>query len=225
MTTITIKTAGFTAVGLRMDNDVIRIAVGIRLGASLCNPHSCSCGTVVDVHGLSCIRSAGRHLRHSLLNDIVCRALGRAGVAAVREPTGLLVGSGMRPDGATLVPWCRGKCMAWDATTPDTLAASHLQSTRNAAGAAAAHAAALKLQKYSALATTHIVIPLAVETLGVWNDEGLGFVRELGRRTSLITNDPRETSFLFQRLSVAVQRGNAASCLGSLPPSIPASDA
>ena len=90
---------------------------------------------------------------------------------------------------------------------------------------AAAHAAALKLQKYNALSATHIVIPLAVETLGVWNEEGLGFVRELGRRTSLVTNDPRETSFLLQRLSVAVQRGNAASCLGSLPPSTPASDA
>ena len=45
-----------------------------------------------------------------------------------------------------------------------------------------------------------------------------GFVRELGRRTSMITHDPRETSFLLQRISVAVQKGNAASCAGTLPP-------
>jgi hypothetical protein len=70
-----------------------------------------------------------------------------------------------------------------------------------------------------ALAATHIVVPVAVETLGPWNDEGLDFMRELGRRTSLITRDPRETSWLLKRISIAVQRGNAASCIGSLPTS------
>ena len=34
-------------------------------------------------------------------------------------------------------------------------------------------------------------------------------IRELGRRLSAATNDPRETAFLFQRLSVAVQRFNS----------------
>jgi hypothetical protein len=114
--------------------------------------------------------------------------------------------------------------LAWDATTPDTLAASHLSATSNSAGAAAEHASSLKFQKYSALSATHIVVPIAVDTLGTWCVEGLYFVRELGRRTALITNDTRETFFLLQRLSVAVQRGNAASCVGSLPPSEPDCD-
>jgi hypothetical protein len=35
---------------------------------------------------------------------------------------------------------------------------------------------------------------------------------ELGHRISSVTEDPRETSFIFQRLSVAVQRFNAV-CL------------
>ena len=47
--------------------------------------------------------------------------------------------------------------------------------------------------------------------------EGLAFVRELGRRISLVTGDPRETTYLLQRLSVAVQLGNVASFVGSLP--------
>jgi hypothetical protein len=58
-----------------------------------------------------------------------------------------------------------------------------------------------------------------VETLGPWDAQGLDFVRELDRRTTLITNDPRETYFLLQRvqrLSVAVQLGNAASICGTL---------
>jgi len=54
-------------------------------------------------------------------------------------------------------------------------------------------------------------VPVAVETLGPWNDEGLALIAEIARRTSRITADPREAFFLFQRISVAVQRGNAAS--------------
>jgi hypothetical protein len=114
----------------------------------------------------------------------------RAGVSAVKEPPGLLTGSGIRPDGTTLIPSTRGKCLAWDATSPDTIAASHLPSTRNTSGAATAHAADVKLQKYAALQATHVVVPVAVETMGSWCEEGLEFMRELGRRTSMVTNDP-----------------------------------
>ena len=46
----------------------------------------------------------------------------------------------------------------------------------------------------------------------------MDFIKDLGRRMSVVTGDVRETSFLLQRLSVAVQRGNAASVKGSLPP-------
>ena len=44
---------------------------------------------------------------------------------------------GKRPDGMTLLPWARGKPMAWDVTVADTYAESHLASTTLAAGAAA----------------------------------------------------------------------------------------
>jgi len=36
-------------------------------------------------------------------------------------------------------------------------------------------------------------------------------VQELGRRITAVTEDTRETTYLFQRLSVALQRGNAVS--------------
>ena len=46
-----------------MDDEVVRIAVGLRLGLSLCQPHECiHCGVAVDasgVHGLSCRFSRG----------------------------------------------------------------------------------------------------------------------------------------------------------------------
>ena len=204
-----------SAVGLRLSNEALRVAVGLRLGANICAPHVCRCSAQVDargIHGLSCVRSAGRQLRHSLVNDIIHRALTRAKVPSTKEPAGLLAGSSLRPDGATLIPWTRGKCLAWDATCPDTVAQSHLATTSITAGAAALHASNQKHQKYSSLTATHFFVPVAIETLGPWNEEGLNFISELGRRTSLVTGDPREISYLFQRLSVAIQLGNAASC-------------
>ena len=37
-------------------------------------------------------------------------------------------------------------------------------------------------------------------------DDGDSFIREIGRRATLRTSDPRETTFLYQRISIAVQR-------------------
>jgi len=96
--------------------------------------------------------------------------------------------------------------MAWDVTIADTYAESHLSATTLTAGAAADKAAANKEMKYSALANTHI-FPVAIETSGVMNQLAVDLVSETGRRISSVTEDTRETMFLFQRLSVALQRG------------------
>ena len=43
----------------------------------------------------------------------------------------------------------------------------------------------------------------------------MGFLRELDRRLQLVSADHNSYTYLIQRLSVAMQRGNAASVLGS----------
>ena len=70
---------------------------------------------------------------------------------SVKEPTGLIPASDLRPDGASTLPWARGRCLAWDVTAPDTLAQSHLQATSGCAGASTAKAEATKVAKYAAL--------------------------------------------------------------------------
>ena len=122
---------------------------------------------------------------------------------------------GKRPDGLTQIPWHAGKCMTWDVTVTDTLAESYLPATSSSGGSAAEGAANRKELKYQALARTHTFIPLAFETFGPINSKGVLFLNQLGRRLTANTGDLRETVFLFQRLSVTIQRFNAVCFNGS----------
>jgi len=59
-----------------------------------------------------------------------------------------------------------------------------------------------------------LFFPVAVETLGALADDGHTFIREIGRRAALCTANPRETTFLYQRFSIAIQRFNSI-CLAN----------
>ena len=54
--------------------------------------------------------------------------------------------------------------------------------------------------------------PLVVETFGGWDADALKPLKLLGRHTARRwgKNDAMEIKFFFQRLSIALQRGNAA---------------
>ena len=141
------------SLGLCMEDDVIRIAVGLRLGLHLCQPHECTlCGVAVDelgTHGLSCRFSKGRHARHSAVNYIIKRAMDSAKIPSHLEPVGLYRCDGKRPDGTTMVPWKEGRVLVWDATCPDTLAPSHITLAAREGGAVAADAEYRKRLKYT----------------------------------------------------------------------------
>ena len=97
----------------------------------------------------------------------------------------------------------------------DTFAHSYLNVTSVTAGGAAEIAAARKLDKYRDLASGYEVIPVAMETMGPTNPGGADFSNGIGRQIALHTRDQRETSFLWQRLSIALQRFNAVCFPGS----------
>ena len=124
---------------------------------------------------------------------------------------------GKRPDGATLVPWKRGRCLVWDFTCVNTIARSHLGLSTSQAGSLSVVAEEKKKKKYVSLSDSYLFTPIAVETLGPWGPEAISFVSELGRRLSAVTGDPRSGAFLKQKISMAVQRGNASCISGSFP--------
>ena len=115
------------------------------------------------------------------MNDIIWTSVKKAQYPAVKESVGLSRSDGKRPDGATMIPWTRGKLLVWDVTIPDTFANTYISETSTRATAATARAAKNKTTKYTNLAKTHHFVPIAIETGGDWNELALEFITELGR--------------------------------------------
>lgn len=205
-----------------LDNDVLRISIAIRLGAPICVPHTCRCGSWVDEsgrHGLSCRQNAGRLSRHHAINDIIKRSLVSAGAPAVLEPPGTSRDDGKRPDGMTLIPWEAGRSLVWDVTCVDSFAASNIGSCYDKAGGAAEVAEGRKRDKYSGLGGQFHFVPIGVETLGSWGPDAVSLIHSIGRRVIEATGEKHAMGFLRQRISIAIQRGNASSVLATFPPS------
>ena len=146
-------------------------------------------------HAMVCRKAPGRIDRHHALNDIVWRALNSAGVPSTKEPTGLCRQDGKRPDGLSLIPWQNGKPLVWDVTVVifvSTLVDSERKSV-----------------KYNNLQQNHFFQPIAVENLGALSTSAMEFLNALGRRISSVSGEDRESTFLFQRISVNIQRFNS----------------
>lgn len=210
------------AVGTLLDNNTFRISVALRIGGVICAHHQCVCGENVTSdgrHGLSCVKSAGRHSRHSMLNDIIRRALVSAKIPAVLEPVGMSRDDGKRPDGMSLIPWKSGKCLVWDATCSDTVAPSHVELSSRGVALVAEMAATKKKAKYRNVTENHLFVPFAVETMGPWCEEARCFIKDLGILLTSVSGDMRSREFLKQRISIAIQKSNAACVMGTIPSS------
>jgi hypothetical protein len=208
-----------------LDDTSLRIAVGLRLGTQLVHPHKCRCGEPVDssgTHGLCCSKKGGKRIgtfsRHAAINEILRQAFSKVNVPTVLEPPGMFRTDGKRADGLTLAPWSRGKSLVWDATCADTLCRSYVDATSRSPGAAAERSERRKRDVYSELPSQYSFCPFAVETMGTFGEEALKLVRDLGARLRASSGDSRETSWLIQRISLAIQRGNAACILSTIPP-------
>ena len=165
----------------------------------------------LGLHGLACQKSAGHQPRHASINDVIKRALTTSGTPAVLEPVGLDDRDGRRPDGLTVFPFSEGKSLCWDATVSDTFCQSNLLSSATSSGTAANKAEERKIAHYDRLQGQYRFAPISFETTGVYGKQTEKFISELGRRLKGTTGDPREASWLRQRLSLAIIRGNAIS--------------
>ena len=102
------------------------------------------------------------------------------------------------------------------ALSRDTYAPSYASSATSEAGAVAAMAEERKMSKYSNLDAAHLFTPVAVEMSGVIGSQSLAFLRDLGQCLKRVTGEEKSLCHLLQRVSVAIQRGNAASVMGTM---------
>jgi len=114
------------------------------------------------------------HARSTRYCVFVC-AFNAAGAYATREPHSLCGRNDKRPDGATQIPWKRGRC------------------------------------QYQDICASVDFIPVDIKT-------DLEFITELANRLKLVTGDKLEPTYLFQRLSIAIQRGNELCFNGTFVP-------
>jgi len=205
--------------GLLLDNNAARIAVGLRLGSQLCEEHKCVCGVTVrkdGLHGLSCRSSAGRISRHDEINKIVSHAFSSAGFPNIIQPPGISRDDGKRPDGMTLIPWSHGKSLLWDVTIRDTLAPSYVNQSSKESRSIADNAERFKHNHYILLKENYLLTPIAFETLGCMGPETKKFIEKLGRLMKKSSGEERATDYLLQKISIAIQRSNSACILGTL---------
>ena len=86
---------------------------------------------------------------------------------------------------------------------------SYVETAATGAGLVADQAADRKTAKYADRRAVDVFQPVSVENLCSFSSSTLDFLRDLGRRISHISGDDREVLFLFERISVTIQRFNS----------------
>jgi len=93
-------------------------------------------------------------------------------------------------------------------TVATTLADSYVSASAALAGAATETAATRKSVKCADLPASYLFEPIVFESLGPMNLPALNLLNGLGCKITSVSGDIREGHFLFQRLTVILQRYN-----------------
>jgi len=151
---------------------------------------------------INCVykRALGTSARHHALNDLVARSFASAGVPVTKEPTGLLRMDGKRPDGVSLSMAERQVDMLGRHCYMPTGWVIRWQNI-----------------SWGRCSSRDGSFPEGGQVCWPWRPLHLwancGW--ELGRWISINTGEARETSYLFQRISVLVQHFDAVLLHGS----------
>ena len=98
----------------------------------------------------------------------------------------------------------------------DTLTSSYTPTTSVTPCGGAEASATRKRAKYAEIIQSHLYVPIASGTPGPVNMDGQRFLDSLGELLSSVSSEPRETTFLYQRLSVLIQILNSVAFCGTL---------
>ena len=167
------------------------------------------------LHGLACRKSAPRHVRHSQLNDVIWRTVKKTQTPANEKP----VTSRWETSDCSGPGSFRGHAEnRWHGTSQSqTPMPRHTYHLRRSQLVQPPRICCKQDDKV----LHHLVNPfVGSHRCGDkrrWCSESAEFIEDLGRRITLITGEPLETTYLFERISVTLQWGDAVAFRNTFP--------
>jgi hypothetical protein len=170
-------------------------------------------------HFLTCKKATGPTgevtTRHNAVRDALYHGVLTVGGQAVREPVGLDLEDGRRPDLQIVFP---GEHILTDVVVSHPLAPSYIAKAASAAARVAKYWQETKRNKYEKTAAHHEarLLPFAVETFGGLAPDAVTLLKELSRAgEEHLALWPRDVIVrqLLGSVAVAVQKGNAMAVL------------
>ena len=195
--------------------------MGYRLGLPLLQEGDCRaafCLQPQDSHGDHALHCRDDHGlkggRHDRIRDRIFKTAQHASLNPRKEMPGLIPGSLSRPADVFIGNWIDGRKLAFDVSVTSPTQEAVVFQAADRPGAAIEARKATKIRTHFDNCRSQGVFfqPLVVESFGGWDKDALSFLKELGRQDARRWGkDPSmEIKYFFQRLSVALQRGNAA---------------
>ena len=165
-------------------------------------------------HALNCAWQGERISRHNSLRDTLHSTAVKAALGPTKEGQYLLPGEGWKPADIFIPRHVGGKDAALDVTVINPLQAATVAQAAQTPGHALTVAHKRKLDKsWQSCHNQGIVfLPLAVESLGAWHKSAVSEVKKLGSALARHTGEEEAVTIchLFQQLSIALMKGNAA---------------
>ena len=81
-------------------------------------------------------------------------------------------------------------------------------------GSAAAGTEDKKVEKYSNLSDNYNFVPVGIETYGTYSPQGIKLVKQIGKKIQDAAGEKLSTFYLFQSISMAIQKGNEVCFMG-----------
>ena len=210
-----------SSLNLNIDSRSFSAALGYRLGLPLMPLSECrsaNCNHQLDElgdHALHCRDDHGmKGGRHDRIRDKIFKEAQQASLNPTKEMPGLIPGSLSRPADVFIENWTNGRKVAFDVSvTSPTQEAVVFQAAQHAAAAINARKSSkIRAHFENCRAQGISFVPLVVETFGGWDADAIKHLKEMAHQAARRWGqDPAlEIKYFFQRLSVSLQRGNAA---------------
>ena len=165
-------------------------------------------------HALNCAWQGERIARHNSLRDTLHSTAVKAALGPTKEGQYLLPGEGGKPADIFIPRHSGGKDSALDVTVINPLQAATVAQAAETPGYALQVAHRRKLDKSWQPCNDQgiVFLPLAVESLGAWHKSAIAEIKKLGSSLARHTGEEETVTVkhLFQQLSLALMKGNAA---------------